>query len=113
MYTIRFLIPYNLGVDTHIRAILGSGEARKGLKKVALSWHYVALTWHYVALTWHSLALTWHSLALIGTHWHSLALTWHSPGTHIILTWHSPGTHQALIEYLSLIHISEPTRLLS
>src|SRR5678815_2691770 len=92
IYTNRFLIPYYLGVDTHIRAILGSGEARKGLKKVALSWHYVALSWHYVALTWHSLALTWHSLALIGTHWHS-------PGTHLVLTWHSSNTHRTLIEH--------------
>src|SRR5678815_3775929 len=96
IYTIRFLIPYYLGVDTHIRAILGSGEARKGLKKVALSWHYVALTWHYVALTWHSLALTWHSLALT---WHSLALIgthWHSLGTHLALTRHSSVSYTHL-----------------
>src|SRR5678815_5993532 len=82
---LRSLVGSEMCIRDSIRAILGSGDARKGLKKVALSWHYVALTCHYVALTWDSLALTWHSLALIGAH---LALTWHSPGTHLILIEH-------------------------
>src|SRR5678815_5841113 len=57
---LRSLVGSEMCIRDSIRAILGSGEARKGLKKVALSWHYVALTWHCVAL-----ALTWHSLACL------------------------------------------------
>src|SRR5678816_3511821 len=88
MYTIRFLIPYYLGVDTHIRAILGSGEARKGLKKIGTQ---LALCGTHLALCGTHLALIGTHLALIGIHWHSL-------GTHLALTWHSSNTNRTSLD---------------